>query len=109
MWSKAKPVMEGVYLYISGRVQGVGYRAAMKAEAEKMGVSGWCQNMKDGSVSSILIGETLAVRHLLRWCKHGPVKAFVQEVEDTYLGSDDDLYKRTLHLVKNKFLILEDE
>ena len=52
-----------VHVMISGRVQGVGYRAWTAREAERRGLSGWVCNRRDGSVEAVFSGE----RFPLRW------------------------------------------
>ena len=65
------------HLRIEGRVQGVGYRYAMCAEAESSGVSGWVRNRRDGSVEAVVQGSPEAVERILDWARHGPPGARV--------------------------------
>ena len=67
-------------LIISGRVQGVGFRDWMVAEAGRLGVFGWVRNRQDGSVEAVLDGEEAAVAELLRACRRGPRLAEVTEI-----------------------------
>jgi acylphosphatase len=67
-------------LEIRGRVQGVGYRAAMAAEARRLGLSGWVRNRRDGSVEATVAGDHGAVQQLLHWARRGPPAARVDEV-----------------------------
>lgn len=62
---------------ISGRVQGVGYREALRAEAERGGISGWVRNRADGSVEALLQGSAEAVERILGWARRGPRMAGV--------------------------------
>lgn len=66
---------------VSGRVQGVGYREALSAEAERAGVSGWVRNRADGSVEALLQGSAEAVDQILNWAQRGPTMARVTHVE----------------------------
>jgi acylphosphatase len=65
---------------VSGRVQGVFYRAACKTEADRLGVSGWARNLDDGRVEVVAEGEPAAVEALARWCRTGPSHARVTAV-----------------------------
>lgn len=66
---------------IHGRVQGVGYRAALYAQAQRLGVNGWVRNRRDGTVEAVLAGTDDAVQRLLAWAAHGPPAAVVERVE----------------------------
>jgi acylphosphatase len=67
-------------LVIRGRVQGVGYRYAMTAAAEALGVTGWVRNRRDGTVEAVVQGDEELVERLVAWCRRGPVGARVTAV-----------------------------
>jgi acylphosphatase len=67
---------------VNGRVQGVGFRYALRDEAERLGVSGWVRNCADGSVEALLQGEAHAVDALLRWARRGPRAAQVETLAE---------------------------
>jgi len=69
-----------VHLRVSGRVQGVGYRDALRSEALARRVAGWVRNCRDGSVEAVLQGGPADVRGVLEWARHGPPSARVIEV-----------------------------
>ena len=72
------------HLLISGRVQGVFFRATMQEEAEKLGVTGWVRNLPDGRVEAVVEGPEDKVKQLIEWAHHGPPAARVEKVEVTW-------------------------
>jgi acylphosphatase len=69
-----------VHAIITGRVQGVSYRATTAIEARRLGLVGWVRNRTDGSVELEAQGDDAAVAELLAWCAHGPPAARVANV-----------------------------
>ncbi|MDO9225214.1 MAG: acylphosphatase [Pseudomonadota bacterium] len=68
------------HLAISGRVQGVWFRESMRLEAERLGVTGWVRNARDGVVEAVVQGEERAVAAMIAWSRIGPPAARVDEV-----------------------------
>lgn len=71
-----------VRLVIHGRVTGVNFRAAMRREADALGVAGWARNAEAGTVEALLEGSDEAVAALTRWAGAGPSHAEVTSVEE---------------------------
>ncbi len=69
------------HLRISGRVQGVYYRASMVQEAQKLGLTGWVRNRDDGSVETVAEGARADIEALIAWSHHGPAGARVDKIE----------------------------
>ena len=70
-----------VHVVISGRVQGVWFRATTKQKAEQLGLTGWVRNTYDGNVEAVFEGEENGVQEMLDWCRHGPPLSKVENVE----------------------------
>jgi acylphosphatase len=70
-----------VQVIISGRVQGVWFRANTKNKAEQLGITGWVRNTDDGKVEALFEGKDDHIKEMLEWCKHGPLMAKVTDVK----------------------------
>jgi acylphosphatase len=68
-------------LLVSGRVQGVGFRAATVHEARRLGLSGHVRNLADGRVEIVAVGAGEAIEALAGWLRTGPPLARVDTVE----------------------------
>ena len=75
------PDLSTLHLSIAGRVQGVGYRESLRAEALHLGVTGWVRNCHDGSVEAVLQGPRAAVEALVVWARRGPPAARVTQLD----------------------------
>ncbi len=69
------------HVHVSGRVQGVCFRAATCDEAERLGLAGWVRNLHDGRVEAVFEGPRDRVDEAVAWCRHGPPAAQVSRVE----------------------------
>jgi acylphosphatase len=69
------------HVYISGRVQGVFFRAHTRDEARRLGLTGWVRNMADGRVEAVLEGDDTAVEAMISWCRRGSPYSKVEDVE----------------------------
>ncbi len=65
---------------VTGRVQGVGFRAWTESRAEALGLTGWVRNEPDGDVSVLLAGDQEAVERMLENLWQGPAGSTVAEV-----------------------------
>jgi acylphosphatase len=66
---------------VSGRVQGVFFRASTQREAQRLGLTGHAHNLPDGTVEVLACGEPAAVEQLRNWLWRGPPAAGVTHVE----------------------------
>lgn len=67
--------------YVSGRVQGVFFRASARDEARRLGVRGYARNLRDGRVEVVLCGEQSATEAFKDWLSEGPPQAVVTEIQ----------------------------
>ena len=67
-------------LVISGRVQGVGFRYSMAAQARALGVTGWVRNRRDGSVEAMIAGDAAQIEAMLAWSRTGPAGCAVEKL-----------------------------
>ncbi len=84
-----------VHLVLSGRVQGVAFRASTVDEALRFGVSGWVRNLPDGRVEVEAEGPRAAVEGLVAWCRRGPPAARVDHVDAHWLPFEGRLGRFT--------------
>lgn len=76
-----------VSVSIYGRVQRVGYRVWIEAQARRHALSGWVRNRRDGSVEAVLAGSAAAIGTMLIACHQGPAKAAVTGVDSQDVDS----------------------
>lgn len=76
---------ERLHARVSGRVQGVFYRATVQRRATELGLAGWVANRPDGTVELVAEGPRAACEQLLEFCRQGPPAARVSEVEHEWL------------------------
>ena len=82
--TKAVPAdVRRVHVFVSGRVQGVGFRNFTYEAARKLKLAGWVKNLSDGRVEAVIEGPRADVESLLKEIGHGPPSAKVDKVEMT--------------------------
>lgn len=72
--------MKAVKITVTGKVQGVFYRASARDVAERLNVTGFAQNQPDGSVYIEAEGDEENLKQFIDWCQHGPPRASVYGV-----------------------------
>ena len=65
---------------ITGRVQGVFFRASTRREAQRLKISGYAKNLPDGRVEVLACGDGAALAELQAWLSHGPAMAEVERI-----------------------------
>ncbi len=74
---------------ISGRVQGVWYRASTQERAVGLGLKGWVRNMPDGRVEVLAQGPADRIQALIDWCYQGPPLARVERIDVDWQPLDE--------------------
>lgn len=87
---------------ITGRVQGIGYRAWTEQVARDRGIEGWVRNRRDGSVEALFAGPEAAVVGMIAACRHGPPGSRVEAIEECE-GTVEELALRRV----GRFAVLE--
>ena len=87
--------MIGRHLRISGRVQGVFYRAWATDQARALGLKGWIRNRADGSVEAVAFGAPEAVDRFIALCRQGSPSAQVERVDVEVADGEPPLDFRT--------------
>jgi len=84
--------MRRVRVIISGRVQGVFFRARTEQTAVSLNLKGWVRNLGNGDVEAVFEGNEEDIEKMLSWCREGPRLAKVKQVDvidETYTGEFD--------------------
>ncbi|PSF38149.1 acylphosphatase [Aphanothece hegewaldii CCALA 016] len=68
------------HVFISGKVQGVGYRYYTSRQAQTLKLSGWVKNLPDGRVEAVFEGKSQAIDKMVKWCYGGSPNAIVTDV-----------------------------
>ena len=72
---------ERVRILVSGNVQGVFFRQALKVVAKKNNVSGWVRNLKDRRVEAVFEGDSKSISSVIEWAHIGPANSRVDDIE----------------------------
>ncbi|OGZ35068.1 MAG: hypothetical protein A2815_01130 [Candidatus Portnoybacteria bacterium RIFCSPHIGHO2_01_FULL_40_12b] len=81
-------------VFITGFVQGVGFRRFVKKQAVKLGLTGWVKNLPDNRVEALFSGSQETIEKIISICKKGPFLSEVKDVEVLWdQGSEGRTYK----------------
>ncbi|MEN8210724.1 MAG: acylphosphatase [Thermodesulfobacteriota bacterium] len=69
-----------IKVIISGKVQGVFYRAETKKAADKLNIKGYVKNLSDGSVEAVFNADQSKINHMIKWCHKGPAASRVDNI-----------------------------
>ena len=87
-------------IQVSGRVQGVFFRASARDKAQSLGLTGWVRNLANGDVELLAEGEPAAIARMLAWCHTGPALARVDTCHIAYQSPTGEF---------SQFSVLRDE
>ena len=93
----AKTAMRRAHVFVTGRVQGVGFRAFTRREALVLKLTGWVKNLRDGRVAAVIEGPAEKVEALLKKIRRGPPAARVDKLDiadETHKGEFDTFQVR---------------
>jgi acylphosphatase len=82
------PAERRVRALVTGRVQGVGFRASVQEVARRLGLGGWVRNLADGRVELEAEGPAAAIAELAAWLHRGPALSRVDSVDVEERGVD---------------------
>ncbi|MHB8859268.1 MAG: acylphosphatase [Thermoleophilia bacterium] len=84
-------IVKRAHVYITGRVQGVFFRAWVSDRARRLGLGGWVRNRMDGRVEAVFEGDPEVVKQMVELCHEGPDRARVDTVLDDYSEAAEGL------------------
>jgi acylphosphatase len=77
------------HILVKGQVQGVFFRKSTRQVAEALNITGWVKNTEEGNVEIFAQGSREEIAQLIEWCKEGPPRAEVEDVEVKDAKPDD--------------------
>lgn len=81
--------MAAARFYVAGKVQGVWFRASTREQAVALELRGYANNLRDGRVEVLAVGDEAALERLAQWLRHGPPNARVERIEREAAGEDE--------------------
>ena len=90
--------MKRISILVSGKVQGVAYRASTEKVAKEIGLTGFVKNLPDGKVYIEAQGTEEQLNLFCKWCKRGPMLAVVTDIAITLLDPKEESSFRTVKI-----------
>jgi acylphosphatase len=81
------------HVWLSGRVQGVGFRITAADEARRRGLAGWVRNLDSGGVEAVFEGSRAIVEGMVQWSEEGPPGAYVRHTRVTWDEPPENLMR----------------
>lgn len=89
------------HIFISGFVQGVGYRRFVRHHGLKLGLTGWVKNLPDNRVEAIFSGPKEKIEKIIEICKKGPFLSEVRDVQAVWDDSEKQIIPKTFEIRYN--------
>jgi acylphosphatase len=90
--------MKQAHVFISGFVQGVGYRAFVRGQALKLGLTGWVKNLPDNRVEAVFAGSRENIEKIISICRKGPFLSEVKDVDVIWEKDSEDAALKTFEI-----------
>jgi acylphosphatase len=87
---------KAIHAIVEGRVQGVYFRECTRQEAERLGLTGWVRNRRDGSVEALIVGESGKVAEMVVWLHRGSPISLVGKVTVTDYAENEEFSEFTI-------------
>ena len=87
----AKASIRRLHCFVSGRVQGVFFRACTAKCAERLGLNGWVCNLSDGRVEAIFQGPNDALLTAATWLRTGSPQSRVESVDEEWSDLTEEI------------------
>ncbi|QQQ02663.1 acylphosphatase [Lysobacter enzymogenes] len=81
--------MSAARFYVAGKVQGVWFRASAREQALALDLRGYANNLRDGRVEVLAVGDAAAIERLAQWLRQGPPNARVDRIEREPAGENE--------------------
>lgn len=88
---------EQLHVFVTGRVQGVGFRQATCAEASRLAITGWVRNLSDARVEALFCGTHETLDLMRAWCQQGPAFAQVNSIDARFESCTSEYTHFTIH------------
>jgi len=79
-----------IHIFVSGRVQGVCFRAMTQFKARTLGLVGWVKNLADGRVETVFDGKKENIEKMLEWLRQGPALARIDKLDFQFESRQDE-------------------
>ncbi len=83
--------MQAARFFVSGRVQGVGFRAGARQQALALGLNGYARNVADGRVETFVQGDPADIEAFAHWLRRGPSLARVENVQRMPAATEESI------------------